>query len=123
MVRATPFQEQEGNKDRLECDFMGEWKLRELNKVDRPFQLLFWFEHGRDHMNVKKIRVDSQMSVGVRHEIDRIFKLPEGRREKELAGLPYKIESDIAKKLKVKGSLPYEIRDWVSTVIREVLRE
>jgi len=102
---------------------MGEWKLRELNKVDRPFQLLFWYEHGRDHMNVKKIRIDGEMSVGVHHEMDRIFKHPKGQREEELARLPYKIESDIAKKLKVKGSLPYEIRDWVSTVIREALKE
>jgi hypothetical protein len=102
---------------------MGEWKLRELNKVDRPFQLLFWNEHGRDRMNVKKIGIDCEMSVGVRHEMNRIFKLPESRQGKELARLPYKIESDIAKELGVKGSLPYEIRGWVSSVMMEVLRE
>ena len=96
---------------------MGAWQVKELNKVDHPFKLLLWYEYGQDTMTVKKISIENEVTVGVRNEMDRIQKLSEEERKKELANLPYMIESKIAKELGVNGSLPYEIRSWVSSVV------
>jgi len=95
---------------------MGEWMLRELNKVDRPFQLLVWYEHGQDLMTIRKIKEEEMMVVNIHDELTQILKLSETQQTKKLAELPYKVEAKIKKQLGIKGSLPYEIRGWVSTV-------
>ncbi len=91
--------------------------MRELNKVDRPSKLLLWFEYGRDSLSVRKIKEEGFVTVGVEGELARIRKLPSRDQQKALAQLPYEIEKRIARELDVRGSLPYEIREWVSSVM------
>jgi hypothetical protein len=97
---------------------MGEWKLRELNKVDRPYKLLLWGEPGTGMLAIRKIKEEGFMIMNVSDDIKRIQKLKnKDQRRKGLANLPYAIESRIKKGLGIDGSLPYEIREWVSSVL------
>jgi hypothetical protein len=90
---------------------MGQWLLRELNKIDRPYKLLIWFDElGKGTMTIRKIREEEDIIIGLPKNWNILS-------EKELSVLPYKIEAEVAKKLKVKGSLPYEIRTWVSSAL------
>jgi len=96
---------------------LGEWVVRDLNKADSPFKLLLWYEYGQGTMTIRKIKEEKNMVVGIDRELKRISQLPEIEKKKELANLPYTTELKIKKELDISGSLPYEIRDWVSSVM------
>jgi len=96
---------------------MVEWMLRELNKVDRPFQLLVMYERRGERMTIRKIKQEGVMTVSIREELARIPKLSKARQANRLVELPYRVEAKVKKQLGIKGSLPYEIRGWVSTAI------
>ena len=90
-----------------------------LNKVDEPFRLLVWFEE--DAMTIRKIKEENFIIVEVQKEIEKISELPSEKRKKVISSLPYKMETEIAKKFNIKGSLPYEIRDWIWRLIHNEL--
>lgn len=92
------------------------YQLYRLNKIDRPYELLVWSENYG--MTIKKIKEESFIIVGVQSKLKKIFKLPAEKQEKAICNLPYKMEKEISKKLDIKGSLPYQIRDWVWHIIR-----
>lgn len=97
---------------------MGEFMLRGLNKIDRPHTLLIWCEDDGT-MTVRKITEEGFIFVDLREELKEISKLEEEKQKEEQSKLPSKIERAIAENLDIKGSLPYEIRDWVSGFIAD----
>ena len=69
-------------------------------------------------LTIRKIKEEGFMLIDVGADIKRIQKLKnEDQRRKGFANLPYAIESRIKKRLGIDGSLPYEIREWVSSVL------
>ena len=78
-----------------------------------------WFEYDKDIMSIKKVKEEASMVVSLAGDVERIRALPEPERQKQFARLPEAIEQRISKDLGIKGSLPYEIRDWVGSVVRK----
>jgi len=104
-------------------DEMSQWVNRRLNNIDQPSELLIWFERGRDHLTIRKITEEKRMIVDVRDDLMRISKLNKEESGRQLSELPYEIEKRIAKELEIKGSLPYEIRSWISVIVSDLRRE
>lgn len=99
---------------------MGKWMLKSLGKTDEPFLLLAWRENGA--MTIRKIREEGFVHIDLSSELQRISELDEGRRKEESVELPRKIQREVSEKLGIRGTIPYDIRQWVSGLVKEGLR-
>lgn len=96
-------------------DLLGEWMLRGLNKVDEPFLLLAWRED--DILTVRKIREDGFVRVDQSEELRRWSRLDKSQRKKERHELTSMVHREMAEKLGIKGSLPYDVRQWITGLV------
>lgn len=99
---------------------MGEWMLKSLGKTDEPFLLLAWRENST--MTIRKIREEGFVHIDLSSELRRLSELDEDRRTEESVELPGEIQREIAEKLGIRGTIPYDIRQWVSGLVKEGLR-
>lgn len=96
---------------------MGEWMLKSLGKTDEPFHLLVWRENGI--MTIRKIREEGFVHIDLSSELQRTSELEDGRRKEESVELPRKIQREVSKKLGIKGSIPFDIRQWIRGLVME----
>lgn len=96
---------------------LGEWIIRELGKADRPSILLIWRDKDTGILSIRKVRPEKAMVVPVMDRYDRVSKVSMADGKKAVHSIPDETVEEITEELEIKGSLPYEVKEFISEIV------